>query len=150
MNLIEQIENYIGDIYYKLFDLVKLDQYATMLLEAGYIFYLNKDFERANITVNLAEALKNNMPVDIVSIYIKEVLENLNSITGENVVEDVINEIKPSLDYSKQVIVSVIGGVGSEQLDKLLLSNNGLLPQLYLIIPNTAIGILSLRSSFKK
>lgn len=55
--------------------------------------------------------------------------------------EDVINEIKPSLDYSKQVIVSVIGGVSSEQLDKLLLSDNGLLPQLYLIIPNTAITI---------
>ncbi len=53
--------------------------------------------------------------------------------------EDVITEIKPSLDYSKQVIVSVIGGISCEQLDRLLLSDNGSLPQLYLIIPNTAI-----------
>jgi len=39
------------------------------------------------------EALKNNMPVDLISIHIKETLEKLNSITGESVSEDVINEI---------------------------------------------------------
>lgn len=39
------------------------------------------------------ETLKNKMPVDLISIYIKETLEKLNSITGESVSEDVINEI---------------------------------------------------------
>ncbi len=39
------------------------------------------------------EAIKNNMPVDISSICIKEILENLLSITGENASEDIINEI---------------------------------------------------------
>jgi len=39
------------------------------------------------------EALELNMPVDLVSIHIKETLEKLNSITGESVSEDVINEI---------------------------------------------------------
>jgi len=39
------------------------------------------------------EALELNMPVDLVSIDIKETLEKLNSITGESVSEDVINEI---------------------------------------------------------
>lgn len=38
-------------------------------------------------------ALKSNMPVDIVAINIKEILENLGKITGETVSEDVIKEI---------------------------------------------------------
>lgn len=38
-------------------------------------------------------ALENNMPVDIISINIKEVLQDLGKITGENVSEDVIKEI---------------------------------------------------------
>ena len=33
------------------------------------------------------------MPLDIVAIYIKEILENLGNITGEVVTEDIINEI---------------------------------------------------------
>ena len=39
------------------------------------------------------EALNLNMPIDIISIYIKDVLEDLGEITGEAVTEDVINEI---------------------------------------------------------
>ena len=42
---------------------------------------------------NAEEAIKNNMPIDIISISIKDCLENLNKITGENVSEDIINEI---------------------------------------------------------
>ena len=39
------------------------------------------------------EALNFNMPIDIITIYIKDVLEDLGEITGEVVTEDVINEI---------------------------------------------------------
>lgn len=39
------------------------------------------------------EAMNEGMPIDIVTIYIKEILENLSEITGEVVSEDVINEI---------------------------------------------------------
>ena len=39
------------------------------------------------------EALNINMPIDIITIYIKDVLEDLGEITGEVVTEDVINEI---------------------------------------------------------
>ena len=38
-------------------------------------------------------AVENNMPIDIVSISIKQTLEDLGKITGENVSEDIINEI---------------------------------------------------------
>ena len=39
------------------------------------------------------EALNNGMPIDIITIYIKEILEDLGEITGEVVTEDIINEI---------------------------------------------------------
>ena len=39
------------------------------------------------------EAIENKMPVDIIAIFIKDILEDLGSITGETVTEDIINEI---------------------------------------------------------
>lgn len=39
------------------------------------------------------ETIKNNMTIDIVAIGIKEVLEELGEITGNNVSEDIINKI---------------------------------------------------------
>ena len=45
---------------------------------------------------NVKEARKTieeNMPVDIVAIFIKNILEDLGNITGEFVTDDIINEI---------------------------------------------------------
>lgn len=39
------------------------------------------------------ETIKAQMPIDICAIDIKEIIESLNSITGENATEDIINEI---------------------------------------------------------
>ncbi len=39
------------------------------------------------------ETINNNMPLDIIAIYIKNILEDLGNITGEFVDEDIINEI---------------------------------------------------------
>ena len=39
------------------------------------------------------EALKMNMPIDIIALYLKEILEDLGEITGEVVTDDIINEI---------------------------------------------------------
>lgn len=38
-------------------------------------------------------ALKSNLPIDMIAINIKEILENLGKITGESVSEDIIKEI---------------------------------------------------------
>lgn len=40
-----------------------------------------------------SESINNNVTVDILAIYIKETLENLGEITGNNVSEDIINKI---------------------------------------------------------
>ena len=81
---IEQIENYIEDIYYKVFDLGKLNQYETMLLEAGYVFYLNKDFLRANITANLAEGIKNGETKFLKDVLRRSILQHLANIVAED------------------------------------------------------------------
>ena len=39
------------------------------------------------------ETLTMGMPVDVVAIYIKEILEELGKITGETVTDDIISEI---------------------------------------------------------
>ena len=39
------------------------------------------------------EAMQNNMPLDIMAIFLREILENLGNITGEIVTDDIIDEI---------------------------------------------------------
>ena len=39
------------------------------------------------------ETIQEKMPIDIIAVYIKEILEELGNITGEFVTEDIINEI---------------------------------------------------------
>lgn len=49
---------------------------------------------RAINNLNEAEnSIKNDMPIDVVAICIKEILESIGSITGDNVSEDIINKI---------------------------------------------------------
>ena len=50
--------------------------------------------ERAIERIRCAiKSIQNNMPIDIIAIDIKETLEELGKITGDNVTEDIINEI---------------------------------------------------------
>ncbi len=51
---------------------------------------IEKSIESVNKTL---KTIEDKMPLDIVAIYIKEILENLGNITGEVVTEDIINEI---------------------------------------------------------
>lgn len=39
------------------------------------------------------ETIENNMPIDVISSYMKEIIEELGKITGQSVTEEVINEI---------------------------------------------------------
>ena len=53
--------------------------------------YLIKN-ARKNVELS-KEAIKNNMPIDIISSSIRQILEDLGEITGETVTEDIISEI---------------------------------------------------------
>lgn len=58
-------------------------------------------------------------------------------------VEVVLNEIKPHMEYRRQAVASMVGGLGTEQLSMWLDKGDGPLPATYLIIPNTAIATMS-------
>ena len=51
---------------------------------------INKAKNSLNSAIN---ALESGLPVDVIAIYIKEILEELGKITGETVTDDIINEI---------------------------------------------------------
>lgn len=58
-------------------------------------------------------------------------------------VQEVLDEIKPHLDYSRQAVASMVGGLGIAQLSEWLDKEGDVLPATYIIIPNTAIATLS-------
>lgn len=86
-NNIEEIYNEIE----KMFKLQELDQ------EDGIIITnMRHKIQIQNSEENIKQAIEsteNGMPVDVVAISIKECLEDLGKITGDNVSEDIINEI---------------------------------------------------------
>lgn len=58
-------------------------------------------------------------------------------------VVEVLEELKPHLDYSRQAVASMVGGLGIAQLSEWIDKGDGTLPATYIIIPNTAIATLS-------
>ena len=63
-------------------------------------------------------------------------------------VEEIIEEIRPSLNFDKQMIVSVAAGITFDQLNSFLTKNSGFdeclaTPVIFRIMPNTAIEVMS-------
>lgn len=78
-------------------------------------------------------------------------LNNKEAVLGADVVifavkpwklEAVISEIKEYLDYDKQIIISVAGGVSFEQLTPYFSKHKKRTPSLFRVIPNTAIAVM--------
>ncbi len=57
--------------------------------------------------------------------------------------QPVIQELKTSLDYSRQIVISIAAGITTEQLASYLTNDNKEIPALYRLIPNTAIDVLN-------
>lgn len=75
----------------KMFNLANIDVNDEIVItnerHKGQIVKARKEIEEG------IKAMKNNLPIDICSIHIKQALEELGEITGKNVSEDIINEI---------------------------------------------------------
>ena len=75
----------------KMFNIKEIDidngNLITNIRHKNQISYSIKSIEEAINAINL------NLPIDIISISIKQALEDLGKITGDNVGEDIINEI---------------------------------------------------------
>ena len=90
---------------------------------------LKAEFEEINTTTDNVEAAS---AADMVVLAVKP----------WKVVE-VLDQIKPHLDYRRQAVASMVGGLGIAQLSEWLDKGDGILPATYLIIPNTAIATMS-------
>lgn len=84
---IEKVNNKIAEIFE--LDNIDIDNegVVTSVRHKNLICSAIKSVEEA------IETLENGMPVDIIAINIKDILESLGEITGENVSEGIINEI---------------------------------------------------------
>ena len=84
----------IDDVYAeitKLFEINEInidnDLVITNIRHKNLIHKANESIKKTK------ETIKEKMPIDIIAVYIKEILEDLGNITGEFVTEDIINEI---------------------------------------------------------
>lgn len=79
------------DIISKMFSLNEInldnDVVITNLRHKNLISQAIDNVKKARDTVN------NDMPIDIIAIFVKDILEDLGNITGEIVTDDIINEI---------------------------------------------------------
>ena len=103
---------------------IYLSNPSTPKLEA-----LKREFPEINITTDNREAAR---VADIVVIAVKPWK-----------VEEVLREITPDMDYTRQAVASMVGGLGIAELSAWLDRGDGVLPATYLIIPNTAIATMS-------
>ena len=92
---ISALNNYgIDKLYEKISDLFDLNEInldnEVLITNVRQKNLISKAIEDVNNTRN---SISNNMPVDIIAISVKEILEDLGKITGEEVSEDIINEI---------------------------------------------------------
>lgn len=57
-------------------------------------------------------------------------------------VEQVVNELKPVLNYTRQTIITVAAGISGSQFTTWLKKDDAV-PQAFIVIPNTAIAVLA-------
>lgn len=57
-------------------------------------------------------------------------------------VEQVVNELKPVLNYTRQTVITVAAGISGSQFTAWL-KKDDTMPQTFIVIPNTAIAVLA-------
>ena len=84
----------IEELYDKISEMFNLDEInldnEVLITNLRHKNIISKAKENA---LNAKNAIENNMPIDIIAIYIRQILDDLGEITGEVVTEDIINEI---------------------------------------------------------
>lgn len=84
---IEKLENEILDMFN--LNQIEIGQ-EIIITNSRHKFLIEKSIKNIRLAIN---TINNNMPIDIVAINIKDILESLGEITGDNVSEDLINTI---------------------------------------------------------
>lgn len=81
----------IYDQIYTMFNLGEFSQDDSLIITNQR--HKSKIELAKNHLLEVISVLDNNMPIDIISIYIKSTLEELGEIVGDNISEDIINKI---------------------------------------------------------
>jgi len=90
---------------------------------------LKKDFSTLNVALSNFDSVS---AADIILLAVKPWL-----------IQDVITDIKFSMDYSRQILISIAAGVTIENIENLLTKypDNYDFPAIFRVIPNTAIAV---------
>ena len=87
-------ENGLENLYKELINMFNLNQInldnELIITNIRHQSLIKKAIESTRMALN---DLKMSMPIDIISINIKQILEHLGEITGDNVSEDIIKNI---------------------------------------------------------
>lgn len=84
----------IEKIYNKMAEMFNVSEISTENTSIITNIRHKEAIKAAKNSINkVLEVIKNGMPTDITAIYFKESIEEINKITGENVTDDIINEI---------------------------------------------------------
>ena len=102
------------------------------------------DIYCADISLEALNNIKKNNP------HISTTTDNIEAIKKADIVivavkpwliETVINEIRDSLDYDHQIFISIAGGIEFYTLCRFLKKDDGSIPAVFRVIPNTAIEV---------
>ena len=84
----------INELYDEITKLFKLNEIninnEVIITNIRHLDLIRRAKENVEIAIN---TINSNMPIDIISINIKDIIDCLNSITGESTSEDIINDI---------------------------------------------------------
>ena len=84
----------INELYNEITKLFKLNEIninnEVIITNIRHLDLIRRAKENVENAIN---TINSNMPIDIISINIKDIIDCLNSITGENTSEDIINDI---------------------------------------------------------
>lgn len=84
----------LEDLYEQILKMFKLNEIEINDGEViTNIRHKNQIRKSINALNQAKEGIELNMPIDVIAVSLKETLENLSEITGENVSEDIINNI---------------------------------------------------------
>jgi len=84
----------IEEIYEKMAEMFSINELATENTSIITNIRHKEAIKSAKDNIIKAvEVINNMMPIDITAIYFKQAIEEINKITGENVTDDIINEI---------------------------------------------------------
>ena len=84
----------LDELYHELIKMFNLNQInlgnELLITNVRHQELINKAIESTKMAI---DDLNNDMPIDIISINIKQILEHLGEITGDNISEDIIKSI---------------------------------------------------------